>query len=474
MLFATLDYLLFLPLAVLVYWLSPRRWRLGVMGLASLAFYASWRIAYLPVILAVVGVAWAGGLWVARLAREGRRRTGPRALVAVALLMPLLVFKYWNWLSGDAEAFVRSLGVPFDLPQTTLPLPIGISFFTFQALAYVIDAGRDGKAEANPWRFGTFVAFFPQLVAGPIVRRDELIPALRALPDLAEGQVGAGLWRIARGLVKKLLVADVVRVGIVDPMFDDPGRFTGLELLVGLYAFTLQIYYDFSAYTDIAIGSGRLFGIELPENFRRPYNVTNITAYWRRWHRTLSLWVRHYIYFPLGGARVRSQARVYANLLLTFLVLGVWHGASWSFVIYGLIHGSAMCVHRWFRKGHGRDPEDPAPGGWWGWTWRFLLTFHFVVVARILFRSPDLPTAWAYVQGLLHPAAVLPRFAPLAWIALLLGYAIHFTPNHWQSRIEAWFRRAGPVRWALAFAAVAAACAILGTGEQLAFIYYQF
>ncbi|MBN1335067.1 MAG: MBOAT family protein [Deltaproteobacteria bacterium] len=474
MLFVSLDYLLFLPLAVLAYWLSPRRWRLGVMGTASLAFYASWKLAYLPVVLGVILVAWAGALWVARLAQEGRPRTVPRAVVAVGLVVPLLVFKYWNWLSSDAEAFVRSLGIPFDLPQTTLPLPIGISFFTFQALAYVFDAGRDGKAEANPWRLGTFVSFFPQLVAGPIVRRDELIPTLRALPDLCRGQVGAGLWRIARGLVKKLLIADVVRVGMVDPMFDDPGRFTGLELLVGLYAFTLQIYYDFSGYTDMAIGSARLFGIELPENFRRPYNVTNITAYWRRWHRTLSLWVRHYIYFPLGGARVRFQARVYLNLLVTFLVLGVWHGASWNFVIYGLVHGSAMCVHRWFRKRHGRDPEDPSPGGWWGWTWRFVLTFQFVVLARILFRAPDLGTAWAFAEGLLHPSAVFPRFAPLAWAALAVGYAIHFTPIRWQSEVEDWFRSAGPVRWALVFAVVATACALLGTGEQLAFIYYQF
>lgn len=472
MLFPTVDYLLFLPLVVLLYWLVPQRARLPVLGLASLAFYASWRVAYLPVLFFVIAVAYLGSNWIARVRDAGGSLRLPRLLVVGTLLLPLLYFKYWDWLSQDFEALLQGWGVPLDLQEVGLALPIGISFFTFQAIAWVVDVGRGAKAERNLGRFATFIAWFPQLVAGPIVRGDELLPQLRKLPLLARGQVGAGLFRIARGLTKKLLVADVLRVGMVDPLFADPSKFTGLELLVGLYAYTLQIYCDFSGYTDMAIGSARLFGIELPENFRRPYKAITITDYWRRWHITLSLWVRHYIYFPLGGAR-RGAAMVYVNLFITFLVIGVWHGASWNFVVYGAIHATAMCIQRAFRKRHGRDPAV-APPGWWAFAWRFLLTFHFVVVARILFRAEDFGGSWAYVQGLMEPGWVMPRFAHLTWVMLVLGFAVHWTPEAWQDRAEAWWKDAPT--WALAglLALVAIGCATLGTGEQLSFIYYDF
>jgi D-alanyl-lipoteichoic acid acyltransferase DltB (MBOAT superfamily) len=322
-------------------------------------------------------------------------------------------------------------------------------------------------------RFVTFLTFFPQLVAGPIVRRAELLPQLISLPSLARGQVGSGLYRIGRGMLKKVLLADIVRVGVVDPIFAEPSRFTSLELLVGLYAYTLQIYYDFSGYTDIALGSAKLFGIELPENFRRPYKATSVAGFWRRWHITLSNWVRDYIYYPLGGARVKPQARIYFNIMATLLIIGIWHGASWNFVAYGLLHGAAVAINRVMRARTGRRPDDPLPG-WWGWLWRFLLTFHFVVLARILFRSPDFATSWVYLLGLLEGTFVMPRFSMLAWAMLAVGYIIHFSPESWQARLEKRFSGGGPLLWVLGLAAVTALCMLLGTGEQLAFIYYQF
>jgi alginate O-acetyltransferase complex protein AlgI len=472
-LFPTVDYLLFLPLVVALYWLAPKQARLAVLGIASLAFYASWRVSYLPVLFFVIGVAWLGSLWLKARIDAAASLRGPRVVAVGLLLLPLLYFKYWDWLSGDVQALLGRYGVELELDQVGLALPIGISFFTFQAIAWVVDVGRGAKTERNLWRFGTFITFFPQLVAGPIVRGEQLLPQLRTLPMLARGQVGAGLFRISRGLVKKLLVADVLRVGMVDPMFADPGKFTGLELAVGLYAYTLQIYCDFSGYTDMAIGSARLFGFELPENFRRPYKAITITDYWRRWHITLSLWVRHYIYFPLGGARSPWAVMVYVNLFVTFLVIGVWHGASWNFVVYGAIHATAMCIQRALRKRHGRDPAE-APPGFWPYAWRFLLTFHFVVVARILFRAEDFAGSWAYVQGLTDPGWVMPRFAWLAWFMLIGGFAVHWTPESWQERAEAWWKEAHPAAIAAALAAVAIACATLGTGEQLSFIYYDF
>lgn len=472
MLFPTIDYLLFLALCVALYWFAPRRVRLEILLATSILFYASWRVEYLVVLGAVMAIAWGGSLWVEVRRTAGLSLGAAYAAVIPAMLAPLVAFKYWNWLSGDLATALGALGWQVDLPDVELPLPLGISFFTFQALAWVIDVGRGDGAERDPRLFSTFILYFPQLVAGPIVRGHQLLPQLRDLPALVQGQVGRGLFRIGRGMFKKIVLADLLRVGIVDPVFAEPGHFTGVELVLGLYAYTLQIYYDFSAYTDIAIGSGRLFGIELPENFRRPYKATCVTAYWRRWHVTLSLWVRHYIYFPLGGAKV-AAGRVYVNLLLTFLVLGIWHGASWNFVVYGLIHGSAMCVHRAFRKHHGRDPDD-IPPGWWAWTWRWLLTFHFVVLARVLFRSPDFPTTWEYVSGLLDDTMLMPRFAPLALLVMAAGLGIHLSPERWQVRAEALFEKAGPLGWAAVLACVAVACVTLGTGEQLSFVYYSF
>ena len=472
MLFPTLDYLLFLPLCVWAYWALPQRARLGVLGVSSLVFYASWKFAYVPLILGITAVAWASGRWLARLSRQEERKGRALAISIALLLAPLLLFKYWNWLSTDFEAVMAAIGLPVNLPDVRLPLPIGISFFTFQALAYVIDASRTGESEPSPWRFGTFITFFPQLIAGPIVRKGELLPQLERLPLLARGHIGSGLFRITRGMVKKILFADVLRVGIVDPMFLDPARFTGLELLIGLYAYTLQIYYDFSGYTDIAIGSARLFGIELPENFRRPYKATSVAGFWRRWHITLSNWVRDYIYYAMGGARVVPW-RIYANIMVTLIVIGVWHGASWNFVVYGTLHGLGVAVNRAIRARTGRRPGDPLNSRW-SWLWRFLLTFHFIVIARILFRSPDFATSWTYFAGLFDTALVLPRFSTLAWTMFFLGYAIHFSPDAWQKRAEAWFKNSGPSGWALVVCAAAVACVLLGTGEQLAFVYYQF
>lgn len=472
MLFPTLDFALFLPLVVVAYWATPRQQRIWALLLASVLFYASWNVRYLVLLFGVVGVAWLGALRLARARAEGRPHMRLQGGLVLLLLAPLIVFKYWNWLSGDLVGVLGNAGVTLTLPSVRLALPIGISFFTFQAIAYVIDVGRSGEAEPRLVNMATFITFFPQLIAGPIVRGHELLPQMSELPLLRRGHVSEGLFRIGKGLMKKVLIADVLRVAMVDPLFSDPGRFTGPELLVGLYAYTMQIYYDFSAYTDIAIGAGLLFGLRLPENFDRPYVALTITDFWRRWHRTLSMWVRHYIYFPLGGAQA-STPRVYVNLMITFLVIGVWHGASWNFVIYGAIHGAAMCVQRTFRKRHGRDPGT-APPGFWAHGWRLALTFHFVVLARVLFRAADLPTAIAYAQGLWDPTFVMPRFSHLSWVVLALAFAIHFTPVAWVTRARDAFAALHPFGQAAVLAGVGVACMVWGTGEQLAFVYYQF
>lgn len=474
MLFPTVDYLVFLALVVTVHWLLPRRARLLWLGLTSIFFYGSWNPAHLPIWLGVTGLGWLTARALARLGRRGR----PEATLAfllgtLGMLAPLMYYKYWPWIADSIEGLGGWLGVDPGLHPRRLPLPIGVSFFTFQVLAYVIDVRRGTEEERSPWRFLTFIGLFPQLVAGPIVRAHELLPALRDLPGLRKDMVGRGLYRIGMGMAKKLVIADVLSVGMVDPLFADPSRFTGIELMLGLYAYTIQIYCDFSAYSDIAIGSGLLLGFELPENFRRPYKAASVAAFWRRWHMTLSSWVRDYVYFPMGGARVDQPWKVYRNLMTTLLILGIWHGASWNFVIYGLLHGTAVCVNRWTRKRAGR-PSDADPKQGWPWLWRMLITLHFVVLARILFRADDLSNAADYARALLNPTLAIPRFSYTALLMLALGFASHYTPERWERSLQERFVETGPLGWALLLLCVGAGCAWLGTGEQLSFIYYSF
>ncbi|MEC7239671.1 MAG: MBOAT family O-acyltransferase [Myxococcota bacterium] len=463
--FASIDYLIFLPLVVLVYWGLPRSSRLSWLALASLGFYASWNWVYLPLLVATIAFAWMGGLWMAKL-----RRSGGVGLswVVLGLLLPLFLFKYANWVAASLEQVL-----PVRLGRIDAELPLGISFFTFQAIAYVVDIRRGRDAERNPVHFASFLSFFPQLISGPIVRVQELLPQLKAQPWLQPGDVGEALYRIGMGVTKKLVFADSLRLGIVSPVFTDPSQFTGIEIAIALYAYTLQIYCDFSGYMDIAIGSGRLFGFRLPENFDRPYQATSVAEFWRRWHITLSNWVRDYVYFGLGGARTDREWKVYRNLILTMVVIGLWHKASWTLVLYGALHGVALGINRYRRKRSGRRP-GASLSSVWGWGWRFLLTFHFIVLARILFRSENMAMVGEVLEGLTGAYTLAPRFSPLAMGLLALGFLLHFSPLRWDRRLSDVFRRGGPGLWTLGLSAVAVVCILFGSEQALAFEYYQF
>ncbi|MDP2305746.1 MAG: MBOAT family O-acyltransferase [Pseudomonadota bacterium] len=466
MLFPTFDYFLFLPLVALAHWvLRANGHRTAWLLVASLAFYASWNPVDTGLLLLVIALAYTMGRVVAAL-REPQR--GPALLAsALLLLAPLLYYKYAGFLLENLRYVWPDAPTP---PASHLP--IGISFYSFQALAYVIDVRRGQAPEKDPLRFTTFLLFFPHLVAGPILRASNLLTQLAAERTLSRTDVGEGLARLGVGLVKKVLVADVLRLGMVDSVFTDPGSFTGLEVLVALYAYSLQIYCDFSGYTDFAIGSARLFGLRIPENFDRPYQALSVANYWRRWHMTLSDWVRDYVYHPLGGSRGGGWAP-YRNTLITLLILGFWHGANWTFLVYGLVHGGAVCLNRWWRKS-GPGATSSGSTGVAGVVWRWALTFHFVVLARILFRADDLTQAWALVQSLGNLALVMPRFAPHAWVVLGLGYLAHFTPTRWTTLARTRFALLPAPVWGTALAVAGWACVRWGPGDTLAFIYYDF
>lgn len=455
MLFQTFDYFLFLPLVAAVHWRLGRG-RTAWLLAASLAFYIAWNPKDFVILAAVTALAYGGGLLL-------HRRPGWLPAVVLALLAPLFWFKYAGFVTENLAILLPGMPV-----VQGGHLPIGISFYTFQAIGYVVDTRRGQAPERSPVVFSSFLLFFPHLVAGPILRAHNLIGQLRAERSLSAEDVGEGITRLARGLIKKLLIADVLSVGIVETVILEPERFTGPEVLVALYAYTLQIYCDFSGYTDLAIGSARLLGFRIPENFRRPYQALSVGDYWRRWHITLSDWVRDYVYYPMGGSRVGGW-KTYRNTFLTLLILAVWHKAAWTFVLYGLLHGAAVSLNRLFRR-----QKDAGPLGFFGVGWRWLATFHFVVLARILFIADDLDHAGRIAAALGRVEWVMPRYSPHALAVLAVAYLIHLTPAGWTEGLRARVAALPAPALGVALALVAWACAAWGVGDTLTFVYYEF
>ena len=326
--------------------------RVILLFVASSLFYHAWAAAMpgayrylLALLLATIALDYYLGLWIEATRDPWRRK----ALVIVSLCSNLGVLVFFKY----ADFFLQDIVEPMtgaEIERLNLILPAGISFHTFQSLSYTIDVYRkEIRATRSIVSFATFVLFFPQLVAGPIVRAYELLPQLEKPPPLELHKATTGLFRIVVGLFKKIALADTLALSIVDRVFEAPERYSSLEVLAGVYGYALQIYLDFSAYSDIAIGSAMVLGFTLPENFRTPYRSANLQEFWRRWHISLSTWLRDYLYITLGGSR-GSELRTYINLSLTMLIGGLWHGASWAFIVWGALHGFGLAVTRYFQR----------------------------------------------------------------------------------------------------------------------------
>jgi D-alanyl-lipoteichoic acid acyltransferase DltB (MBOAT superfamily) len=442
-------------------------------------------------------------------------------------------FKYANFFMAAFADMAGAVGISIEAYHLDVILPLGISFYTFQSLSYTLDVWR-GRLVPEPsfLRFALFVSFFPQLVAGPIVRASQFLPQLQAGPKFSREGFEKGAWRVCKGLAKKVVLGDFIAVHLTDRIFDNPEMFTSAELLVALYGYTLQIYADFSGYSDIAIGMGLMLGFVLPENFDRPYQSRDIAEYWRRWHMTLSSWLRDYLFFQLL-ARFGARAG-YVAVWLTMFLVGMWHGASWNFVIYANIHAGAMVFNRWNRMRRTRRGPGPSKAvratiwalgsaasfaafaalgrylfrlEWEGAAIlasfitgfglvicalplskmrdgrlktfvHILLTFHLLVLSRIFFRAPDLDTARAFVAGLVRfdGRGLRPDLASeWIWLCLVLGLAYHFTPKKWVDEVAyGVFRRIpGPLLGVL-FLAFAYGLMKVLEGAPRAFIYFQF
>jgi D-alanyl-lipoteichoic acid acyltransferase DltB (MBOAT superfamily) len=474
MLFPTTDFALFFAVVFLGHWLLNhfrRPWKLFMVG-ASYFFYGwwSWRLVWLLVLVTVL--AQVGALVVAR-AGERSRRVAVVVSAGVTLL-PLLWFKYYGFLSLNVKNGLSAVGLSSPLPLVELILPVGISFYTFMAVSYVVDVHR-GRLSPAPWLdFFLYLSFFPHLVAGPIVRGEELLPQFRRPRDPRRLDVAGGTWLILRGLFKKVVISSYVAAAIVDPVFADPARYGALDVLVAIYGYAIVIYADFSGYTDIAIGVVTLLGFRFPQNFNRPYVARTVQEFWRRWHMTLSRWLRDYLYIPLGGSR-RGDRRTYVNVMLTMLLGGLWHGAAWTFVLWGGLHGAGLAVGRWRRerrRAAGLDPLATDPMA------RFrqeVATFHLVCLGWIFFRADSIGTAFAVLGRLVTGWTVGPVLVtPLLVTVLAASVAAQHLPSRPAERIQVAFSRLRPAFQGVAMAAGLAAITQLGPQGVAPFIYFQF
>lgn len=410
--FNSLEYGVFLFVVVAIYWAITQSSvaRRTLLLIASYIFYMSWSSYYAGLILFSTLVDFQLGRWLAKEESETRRR----ALLIASLVTNLgllFIFKYFNFFVETGEQFVSLFGSSIEITRSRLMLPVGISFYTFQTLSYTIDLYRRRlDAETSFLNFAVFVSFFPQLVAGPIVRAVDFLPQLSKRPRITPTRFHAGILRILQGLAKKIILADLLATLLVDDVFANPQDFGTVDHLLALYGYSFQIYNDFSGYSDIAIGSAMLLGFQLPENFDRPYIAKDVREFWARWHITLSTWLRDYLYIPLGGNR-NGERRTTINLMLTMILGGLWHGASMNFVLWGVYHGLLLVLaHKyqpWLKNS----------------VVRMAICFHLVLMGWLLFRIESLAflsdIASAFLSGDWLPVRASPLFVAILFLATL-------------------------------------------------------
>ncbi len=402
MTFNSWEFLIFYPVVACLYFLLPKKMKWPMLLIASYYFYMFYQAELVVLIVATTLISWLSAMVIERTERRGLRRL-MLTVTLVACLGVLFFYKYFNFLAGSVVSIVTLLGGSTPEIVLHLVLPVGISFYTFQTLSYVIDVYRGSiKTERNFFFYALFVSFFPQLVAGPIERPDNLIPQLREAHKWSNDNAIKGAKHILVGFFKKIVVADLISV-YVSSVYNNASSATALGVIIATSLFAVQIYCDFSGYTDIATGCARVMGIRLMKNFDHPYTATSIKEFWSRWHISLSSWFKDYLYIPLGGNRC-SLARNLVNILIVFAVSGLWHGAAWTFVIWGLLHGVYQVIGRLTIKKRnalvtraGFTPESPAV------VWvRRILTFLLVDFAWLFFRANSTRDAFTLLGRLFN------------------------------------------------------------------------
>ena len=464
MLFNTIQFFIFLAVVLILFYSSPRRFRRYILLAASYFFYACWNYKFISLLLTLTAIDYTAGLWLEKVA-PGPRKKALLILSLSANLGFLGFFKYYNFLASNLALV---LGRPSHSFFLDIILPLGISFHTFQSMSYVVDVYRgQQKAVRSPIDYALFICFFPQLVAGPIVRAHTFFRDYFDWRPPSADDVSNGIFLLGLGLTKKMAFADQF-AKVANNYFNDvagnPGMVTAWS---GVFAFGLQIYFDFSGYTDMAIGMAKLLGFHFPVNFRRPYLASSITDFWRRWHISLSTWLRDYLYIPLGGNR-HGPWMTYRNLAITMLLGGLWHGASWNFVIWGGFHGAMLSVERVFRGNRPMREE-------WDWLYpaKAILTFGLVLISWVFFRAADLPQSVQILgQMFSHPGGhTLLQHWHVGLVLVALTLAVVEEKFEWFERVM----RAPAWAYATALAAMFLCLEVFGVIDaSIPFIYFQF
>jgi alginate O-acetyltransferase complex protein AlgI len=473
MLFPTVDFALFFVVVFVGHWLlnhlsGPWKW---FMIAASYVFYSWWDWRFVFLLLGVSVLAQLGAIAVSRT-RGPRARLVVNCIAVALLLLPLAFFKYYGFFAVNTTNFLASLGAgPSPIPLLQIVLPVGISFFTFMAIAYVVDVYR-GDFEVAGWT-DTFLylAFFPHLVAGPIVRPHELIPQLRERRDERHVDVSGASWLILGGLFKKVVVSSYLATQIVDPAFGDPGALSAPDALFAILGYAIVIYADFSGYTDIAIGIAKLLGFRFPKNFDRPYAAASIQDFWRRWHMTLSRWLRDYLYIPLGGNR-RGRRRTYINVMITMVLGGLWHGAAWTFVLWGAYHGGLLALHQWRAESRPAEVDEES---WPVFIRRRVATFALVCVGWVLFRADSVATAVTMLSRLLTGWFTPTEFVTPVVVFMIAGMlALQFWPRAFGLWLQSGLSRMRPAALGVVLGVALLVIVTLGPTGVAPFIYFQF
>lgn len=477
--FNSFEYLSLLGASFILFWgfRTRRSARLWILLAASYAFYAAWNGWFLVLIVASTLIDYCAGQLIHDNDDWPAFRKGMLLVSAASNLAVLGFFKYGQFTIDNAVAVLGFAGLSVESPALRILLPVGISFYTFQSMSYTLDIYYRRLEPVKSARdFFLFVAFFPQLVAGPVVRASELLPQFETEPKLDRNDFAEGAWRILRGMIKKMVVADFLAAAVVDPVFNMPRLFNSAELFVALWAFLAQIYCDFSGYTDIALGSARLFGYRLPENFARPFAASTPAAFWRRWHMTLTRFAFDYLYLPLGGNR-KGELRTLLNVFVTFALIGLWHGAEWKYVLFGLYHAAGVAASRPLFKAAasltGRSGEF-LEKTLESWLAPVLASNLFVVFSMPLFRADDLATAWTMYKGVFAFDGLSLGFGAGALAALAAATALHFLPEDWETKPLERFAAMNPAAQSAVIAAAALAVARAAVIARKSFIYFQF
>lgn len=479
MLFNSMQFCVYFPLVVGLYFLIPRSWRWAWLLTASYAFYMAWKPGYVVLLWFSTVLDYTAALQIGKSKTLKARRAWLAATLSSNLGM-LFFFKYYNFFSDSLGALAAQTGWTLQLPHSEFLLPIGISFYTFQTMSYTIDVYRGVlPPERHLGRFALYVCFFPQLVAGPIERAKDLLPQMALARDFDYTRATDGLRLMAWGFFKKMVIADRLSM-VVEHVYRDPGHQSGPALAIATLCFAYQIYCDFSGYSDIAIGAARVLGVRLSMNFNRPYAAASIAEFWRRWHISLSTWFRDYIYLPLGGNRV-SGSRWALNILAVFIISGLWHGANWKFLIWGMIHGLCVLAERAIVRTLPAIARLPR-------ALKVATTFAIANFAWIFFRADSLSDAWLVLTHLPRGWSVL--LAPEFWMrsiktlglppaemlfaltAVLVCELVQFA--HSRVPLQPWIRtRPVTLRWAI-YVVLFWTLFLGGIFRQTEFIYFEF